>query len=135
MKREILFLMALLFSIQLIFAQMHISTNLRQDAVYNKETQSYDKIAEDQPGITFIDFSVNYTLFTHKTQKMSSTYSITSSESNDEDETITFDIVSDIGNTYIMVLDLNNNHINFLYEVDGEIYVIRHSIKHLWIDK
>ena len=135
MKREILFLMVLLFSTQLMFAQLHISTNLRQDAVYNDETQSYDKTAEDQPGVTFIDFSANYTLFTHKTKKMSSTYSVTSSETNDEDETILFDIVSDVGNTYTMVLDVNNSQVFFLYEVDGKIYLIRHNIKKLWLDK
>ena len=117
------------------FAQMHISTNLRQDAIFNETTREYDLIGQDKEELTFFDFNKDFTMFKHTTPTITSSYIIKSSTEDKENERWEFDIMSDVGNSYYMILDLKNNSIRFIYTKNGSTYLVQHSIKKLWFDE
>lgn len=116
------------------FAQMHISTNLRRDAVFNKTTKKYDLIGEDKEELTFFEFNKQLTMFKHKTPTITSAYTINSSKEDKENDRWEFDIMSDVGNSYYMILDLKNENIRFIYTRNGSTYLVQHTIKKLWFD-
>ncbi len=117
------------------FAQMHISTNLRQDAIFNEKTREYELIGEDKEELTFFEFNKQFTFFKHTTPTITSAYTIKSSKEDKENERWEFDIMSDVGNSYYMILDLKNNNIRFIYTKNGSTYLVQHTIKKLWFDE
>jgi hypothetical protein len=135
MKKIIFTLTILLFGIQNISAQMHISTFLRRDAVYNETTKEYDLLNEDKEELTFFEFNKELTMFKHTTPTITSAYTVKSSTEDKENERWEFDIMSDVGNKYIMIIDLKNNNIRFIYIKNGSTYLVQHSIKKLWFDE
>lgn len=117
------------------FAQMHISTNMRRDAVFNEITREYDLISEDKEELTFFEFNKDFTMFKHTTPNITSSYIIKSSTRNKENETWDFEIMSDVGNRYYMILDKKKNNIRFIYTRDNSTLLTQHTIKSLWFDK
>jgi hypothetical protein len=135
MKKIIFTLTIILCGIQNISAQMHISTFLRRDAVYNETTKEYDLLNEDKEELTFFEFNKELTMFKHTTPTITSAYTVKSSTEDEENERWEFDIMSDVGNKYLMILDMKNNNIRFIYIQNGFTYLVQHSIKKLWFDE
>jgi len=115
-------------------AQIYISTNLIQFAIFNEKTREYDLIGEKEE-ITFFEFNKQFTFFKHTTPTITSAYTIKSSKEDKVNERWEFDIMSDVGNSYYMILDLKNNNIRFIYTKNGSIYLLQYSIKKLWFDE
>ena len=134
--KKIIFASAIiLFGIQSVYAQMHISTFLRKDAVFNEKTMGYDIKNEDKEELTFFEFNKELTMFKHTTPTLTSAYTVKSSKVDKENELWELDIVSDIGNSYLMILDLKKNNIRFIYIKNGyPPHLIQYSIKKLWFD-
>ena len=135
MKKIIFTLTIILCGIHGIYAQMHISTNLRGDYVYNESTEEYDLLGEDKEELTFFEFNKEFTMFKHTTPTMTSAYTIKSTKEDKENERWEFDIMSDVGNSYFMILDVKNNNIRFVYKKNSSTYLVRHTIKRLWFDE
>ena len=115
-------------------AQMHISTNFSQLAIFNEKTREYDLIGEKEE-ITFFEFNKQFTFFKHTTPTITSAYTIKSSKEDKVNERWEFDIMSDVGNSYYMILDLKNNNIRFIYTKNGSTYLLQFSIKKLWFEE
>jgi ADP-glucose pyrophosphorylase len=114
-----------------IFAQLSVSTNYRQDGVWNEETSSWDILSTDEKG-TLFEFNKELTTFHHTTATISSDYYITKWEYNDEEVKYTMQIKSDVGNEYEMIIDGINNCVIFFYWSEGRYYMVRHTIKNSW---
>lgn len=114
---------------------MHISTSLRRDAVFNLKTQTYDLIGEDHEELTFFDFNQELTMFKHTTPSITSAYIIKSTVEDKEHERWEFDVISDVGNKYLMILDVKNNNIRFIAEREDGTYLVQHTIKKIWFDE
>ena len=116
-------------------AQLHISTNMRRDGVFNEITKEYDLISEYKEELTFFEFNKAFTMFTHTTPNLTSSYKIKSSAYNKENETWEFEIMSDVGNHYYMIIDQKKNNIRFIYDRDNSTLFIQYTIKRLWSGK
>ena len=126
--------LTLMFSLQLM-AQMNISTNLRQDGVYNEVSEEWEVLSTDDEELTFTVFNKDFTMFKHTTASITSAYMIKSSEEDKEREQWELDIVSDVGNKYTMLIDLKNDNIRFIYKDDDKMYMVHHTIKKVWFDE
>lgn len=113
--------------------QMHISTDLREDFSWNSRTEDWDLQNQDEDELTFFDFNKGFTLFKHTTTTITSSYKISSYVQDKDNKRWEFEIVSDVGNKYLMILDISNNNIRFIGK-GKSVYLVRHRIKRLWFD-
>lgn len=135
MKERLLYLIfALLFYSTGLFAQMNISTDLRQDGVYNTETEEWEVLSTDDEELTFFEFNKEFTMFRHTTPTITSAYLVKSQEENKELEQFELSIVSDAGNKYLMIIDFKNENVRFIYEREGSLLMVHHRIKRVWFE-
>lgn len=128
-----LFLFFLLTSMSLsLFAQINISTNLRQDFIWDEKKEEWTVFSTNEEELTFFEFNKEFTMFTHTTASIKSAYIIKSSEHDETLDQYELDIVSDVGNEYFMIIDAKNNNLRFIYDHDGDLLMVHHTIKSLW---
>lgn len=121
-----------LFTTLVLNAQLNISTNYRQDALWDEIALDWEVYSTDDTG-TLFEFNKELTMFKHTTERISSTYYITSWE-YDEDKTLyTMQVKSDVGNEYEMMIDGINNCVCFFKWYDEGYILVRHTIKSSWI--
>jgi len=133
MKIVLIQLIIVVCSLQLI-AQMNISTNLRQDFVYDNTKEEWNVSFKNEDELTFFEFNKDFTMFKHTTSTMTSAYIIKSSKEDKERNQFELDIISDIGNKYLMLIDFKDNNVRFIYEKDSIMYMVHHTIKKVWFD-
>ena len=86
MKSKIITICFLTFMSLNLFAQMNISTNLRQDGVYDEEKEEWVILSSDDEELTFLEFNKDFTMFKHTTATVTSAYIIKTNE-KDKKET------------------------------------------------
>ena len=116
------------------FAQLNISTNFRQDAIWNVETEQWDVLSTDESG-TLFSFNKELTMFKHTTETITSDYYISSWEYNEEEVKYTMTVMSDVGNEYELMIDGMNNCVCFFYWYENEYILVRHTIKRSWFNE
>ncbi len=114
-----------------VFAQLNITTNFRQDAIWDEEQEEWEVLSTDE-NVTFFEFNKELTLFKHTTNSITSTYIIKSFEYNEEEAKYTMVVVSDVGNEYDMIVDGLNSYVGFFYYYDDAYVLVRHTIKKIW---
>lgn len=134
MRTKLLTVLLFTFLSVSLFAQLNVSTNLRRDGIWDDEKEEWS-IFPGNEEITFFEFNKDFTMFKHTTTSITSAYIIKSLTYDEENETYEFDIVSDVGNKYYLTLDMKNENIRFVYEREGEIFLVNHSIKRMWLDE
>ena len=115
-------------------AQINISTDLRQDAIWDMTNEEWSVFSSDDEQLTFFVIDEDFTMFTHITPNLESAYLIRSQEYDEVNNQYSFDVVSDVGNEYLMVLDVIDENIRILYESGEETLLIQHEIKRIWVD-
>lgn len=135
MKEKLLTICFLTFLSVSLFAQMNISTNMRNDGIWDDETKGWSIFSNNDEEITFFEFNKDLTMFKHTTTSITSAYMIKLQKYEEEKERYEFDAVSDVGNKYILILDFKNENIRFIYEREGDSYLVQHSIKRVWFDE
>ncbi len=135
MKRKIIVIGIVFLSYLSGFSQLNVSTNLRSDYSYDQENEEWELISTDEEDLTFFEFNEDFTFVKHTTPTITSAYLIKSFEieGEGEEEQYIFEIVSDVGNKYVMILSLGNEMIAFLYN-DGS-HMVTHDIKSSWFDE
>lgn len=117
-----------------VTAQLNISTNFRQNAVWQNEGEKWDVYSTDEGGTLFV-FNKELTTFRHTTATISSDYYITKWDYNEEELKYTMTVTSDAGNEYEMIIDGVNNCVAFFYWYEEEYYLVRHTIKNTWFNE
>lgn len=135
MRTKLLTVLLLTFLSVSLFAQLNVSTNLRRDGIWDNEKAEWTIFPGNEEEITFFEFNKDFTMFKHTTTSITSAYIIKSQTYDEENETYEFDVVSDVGNKYYLTLDMKNENIRFLYEREGDIFLVNHSIKRMWLDE
>ncbi|AEA42077.1 hypothetical protein [Fluviicola taffensis] len=130
--KKFLLICSLFFTSIISFAQLNISTNFRQDGVWNETDSKWDISSTDEGG-TLFEFNKELTTFHHTTASISSDYFITKYDYNEEEVKYTMTVKSDAGNEYEMIIDGINNCVCFFYWRDNVYYLVRHTIKATWI--
>lgn len=133
MKRLLIILGVL--TTQVIHAQIFVSTNAR--TVYNWDSIGEEWILEESEDdfLTFFEFNNELTMIKHTTPSVTSAYLIKSVEVDDEDgrDQIEYDVISDIGNSYMLLYDAKNENIRFIdFKSDR---MIRFEIKAVWTEE
>lgn len=133
MKR-LLIILGVLTS-QVIHAQIFVSTDAR--TVYNWDSIGEEWILEESEDdfLTFFEFNNELTMIKHTTPSVTSAYLIKSVEVDDEDgrNQIEYDVISDVGNSYLLLYDMKNENIRFVdFKSDR---MIRFEIKAVWTEE
>ena len=133
MKRLLIILGVLTF--QVIHAQIFVSTDAR--TVYNWDSIGEEWILEESEDdfLTFFEFNNELTMIKHTTPSVTSAYLIKSVEVDDEDgrNQIEYDVISDVGNSYLLLYDMKNENIRFIdFKSDR---MIRFEIKAVWTEE
>jgi hypothetical protein len=135
MKYLLFFSTFLLLSLASLAAQMNISTNVQRNFIYDEDKEDFTLISENKEDITFFVFNKDMTMFKHTTPSMTSAYIINSSKEDEEAKTWEFSITSDVGNKYVMMLDIKAQKLRFIVNKEGTTIVVEHGIKKVWFDE
>lgn len=112
-------------------SQLSISTNYRQDAVWNDTNEEWNVLSTDEGG-TLFEFNKELTVFRHTTATISSDYYIKTWDYNEEEIKYTMTVTSDVGNQYELIIDGINQCVAFFFWNDDSYYLVRHTIKNSW---
>ena len=74
-------------------------------------------------------------MFKHTTYNITSAYIIKSQKYDEENEVFEYDIISDVGNTYLMIYDTRRENVRFIYEREENLYMVQHTIKKVWFEE
>ncbi len=118
-----------------MFAQIHISANLRQYGKFNYKTNLYDSAFKDNQAFSSFEFDRDFTFLTHNADSKTSIYLIKSQKKDEVNDRWEFDVISDAGYSYYMIIDILNKNIRFIYRVRGFAYVAQFDIHRVWTDK
>ena len=116
------------------FAQLNISTNLRQDGIWDEAKEEWTLISIDEEELTFFEFNKEFTMFTHTTPSMTSAYIIKSLKENEEQYEYRLEVISDVGNKYLMIINYQNSSLRFFYKTAGDVVMVHHTIKQTWVE-
>jgi mRNA-degrading endonuclease HigB of HigAB toxin-antitoxin module len=124
-----LFITAILCVFSLIStAQTSITCKSRETCWWNVESEVFDICSDAVFDNSLFVMNENEDMLVHKTSDMTSTYYVTSSES--EEDYITYEVVSDVGNEYTVFFDVQNMLVKFMGTDDeGDIYLTMYAIK------
>lgn len=124
-----------IISSQLIYAQIYVSTDAR--TIHNWDSIGEEWILEEYEDdfLTFFEFNNELTMIKHTTPSVTSAYLIKSAEVNNEDgrDQIEYDVISDIGNSYMLLYDAKNENIRFI-DIKSD-RMIRFEIKAVWTEE
>ena len=132
--RKLTFLTILCFMTTIASAQFHISTNLRMDFSWDEVNDDWKFESQDEESLTFFEINKEFTMVKHTTSTITSAYIIKSSEHDEEDgrDQYIYMTVSDVGNKYMMIVDIKNSNLRFVAN-DGS-FMVKHRIKASWTD-
>jgi hypothetical protein len=133
--RKLIFVTLFYFLGSTLNAQLHISTNLREDFSWNSTKEDWVFISQDEEELTFFDFNKDMTIMKHTTPSITSSYMIKSSKKDEKKDQWQFDLVSDVGNKYLMIIDIKNNNLRFIGTQKDQVFMVRHKIKRVWNDE
>jgi len=109
-------------------AQLSITTNMRQDALWDNASESWEVLATDENPTTLL-FDKELTSFKHTTATITSMYTILDWDYNEEEVKYTMKVKSDANNEYEMIIDGINNCVAFFYWKDNNYILVRHTIQ------
>lgn len=124
-----------LFSTGTLYAQVLISSNLRQDGKFNRATKVYDSTLRDSKETSYFEFDKEFTICKHITPSKTSIYYIRSKKNDTLNDRWEFDVLSNAGYSYYMILDILNNNIRFIFKDNGFTHVAQFAINKFWADK
>jgi hypothetical protein len=126
MKKIKLILFALVLLTLKAQSQISISCDYKEVCFWNNYTEKYSNCKGSSESCLF-EVNKTETMIIHTTDDIKSTYYVKSNSYEQEYETHTYNVVSDIGNKYIFLFDAKNGLIKI---ISGNFdYLIIYSIK------
>lgn len=98
-------------------AQIYASFTHRDYYMYDKNTEEFEYITGYDESSMF-KINTKLTMFEHTTPDMTSSYFVSESEFDEEGNTLTMYVTSDVGNEYLYVFDLEDSEIIVLFKSD-----------------
>lgn len=135
MKKIILLLIVILSAATAAYSQIHITTSLRQEGKFNKLTKVYDSAFKDKKESTVFELDRDFTVLKHSTINKTTWYLIKSLKKDTKSGCWEFDILSERGYSYFMIIDILNGNIRFVYRASDHTYVSQYTINNFWVDK
>ncbi len=137
MKRLVIFL-AMVVATNAIRAQtVYISSDNRQSCFWDSTDQKFSLCGNLEDFESMFTLNAGETMFVHTTKNMKSSYYIKGKTYSAENDTYTYDVVSDVGNKYQFIL--GKDAANFIILSTGHTdtkddYIMKFPIKKKWSD-
>ncbi len=115
---------------------MYFSTNYKQECWWNSTTQKYDNCTGSDESSLF-KLNADKTMFHHTTASISSDYYVTKHEYDNTNDVNTYDVKSDVGNTYYFIIDVKNNQVRIVGSnktSNDKTYIHVYTIKKAWTE-
>ena len=110
--KKALLLFAILFSLN-VKSQLSSSCYYRETCFWNKYTEKFDACSGyNERGL--FEINENQTMIVHTINNITSTYYVKTREYEEETQTLSLNVVSDVGNKYIIIFDAKNLLVKFL---------------------
>lgn len=122
-----------MFSMQ-VMAQLNMSSSYFQLSVYDEASEKWIILSDNVEELNFFEFNQSYTLLSQINSKATVNHLIHSSVHVEEKARVEFSTVTSTGRQYLVVLDDNQESLRFITEREGEVYMVKYSIKDAWID-
>ncbi|MCP9751616.1 hypothetical protein [Ferruginibacter sp. HRS2-29] len=132
--KKLIFALALMVFSNAVLAQLSITTNYRQDGIWDAKNEKWNVTSTDK-GATTLEFDKKLSMFEHTTPTISSHYDILEYKYDENANSYTMKVKSDAGNEYEMIIDGKNNCVVFFYWYNKEYVMVRHTINETWIRK
>ena len=100
---RLLFVMVALFASSMMYAQVSFSCNYRQTCQVGEDLEVDEDLCSGYEDNSLFVINEQETMFTHTTSTIKSAYYINVSSYDEENETWTFQVVSDVGNKYTYI--------------------------------
>lgn len=131
MKKTILIFVFILSSLASLNAQISFSCTYRQYCEWNDSAEKFDNCEGYAESSLFV-MNEDETMFTHTIETMKSTYYISSKEYKADTEVWTYDVISDVGNSYIYIFDPKNKEIRVLFIYEGKAMLLGFTVKSIF---
>ena len=112
-------------------AQIYATCTHRDYYKWNDTTKEFEYLNGYDENSMF-KINKKLTMFEHTTPDMSSSYYISESEYNEEEEILSLVVVSDVGNDYIYVFDISNDTIRVIFKQDEVLQLLVFNVKKFW---
>lgn len=114
-----------------VWSQTNVVTNLCTTAFYNEENEDFEVLKEEAE-ITLFEFDKKMTSFHHTKADIDSEYTVKTKKYDKAKKTYELEIISDVGNEYLMLWNEDAGTLQFLFKKDGAIVVVQHKIMRQW---
>lgn len=135
MRKIIFFFIFFLCSKEYLYAQTLISTILRQEGKFDPVTKQYSPVSKNREESSYFEFDKDFTMFRHLTAAKTSLYFIKSIKENEQRSCWEFDVLSDAGYSYYLIIDMLNGNMRFIYKEKGTTYLTQFKVNKYWVDK
>ena len=127
MKKLTLSFFALLFCLA-SYSQTVFTNKSRETCWWNTYSQSFDECSGTSFDNSIFILNENEDMIVHKTSSMTSTYYVTKTEN--ESNFITYEVISDVGNSYTVIFDVEKVLIKIMgSDSEGNIFITMYSVK------
>lgn len=119
------FFLALTF---ISYTQITFTIKSSETCWWSDYTEDFSSCSETVFDNSVFVMNENEDMLIHKTSEMTSTYYVTETEV--EEDFVTYSVTSDVGNNYIVIFDIEKMLIKFVgTDVDGNMYINMYKIK------
>jgi len=127
MKRHFVYIIVMILFSWGLRAQMNVSSDKISSYRWNDLQEDWELVVNEKEYLTRFEFDEDFTYFLHITSDQTSRYDILSSEYDEESDLFDCEIISDVGNEYLMVIDVTNSRIYFISTGD-EPFMLAYSL-------
>ena len=124
MKRHFLYLILMTIVSSGLFAQMNVSSDKISSYRWDDLQEDWVLVVNEKEYFTSFEFDEDFTYFLHITSDQTSRYDILSLEYDEERELFNYDIISDVGNEYFMIIDATDGEIYFVSSDDEPFMLV-----------
>lgn len=115
-------------------AQIYASCTHRDYYKYNEVTEELEYLNGYDENSMF-KLNAKMTMFEHTTPEMSSSYYVSDSEYDENEKSLTMNVVSDVGNIYLYIFDMDDNKIKVLFKREDVMQVLVFTVKKFWTEE
>jgi hypothetical protein len=133
MKKFLMFV-GIAFMSATSFSQVYFSCDYREECDWNNDKEKFEN-CEKWEDFSMFRLNADASMFTHTTEKLKSVYYVESNAYDEENDVYTYDVISDVGNKYFWIIDLNNSEIRLLPTDKDVIYMVRFYVKRSWTEE
>lgn len=136
MYRKAIILIAIILTSLCVQSQVFFSCTHRD--FYNWDNISETFVFVEDAGYdesSLFEINQAETMFSHTTPTMTSAYYIREKEYDEELEVYTYQVKSDVGNSYTYFFDIKNEQVRALIDNDDEAIMVVFTVKKIWIEE